>query len=242
MTFNFNPNAGKLTFIKSSVYDQAAGTVMFSVDPSVPMNLPAGGKVRFKAAESTVEDSNLTYEVMDMDIITQQYLLSDAQVNSLESKMKRGLNMEFLSWDLERVNMPAVPQSTQYDRQFDCTGGTINALLFTPLNGHLISSADNASSFRWRVNGLETTNRDILLGGALYNDRVMSVLSSGSIKVRNLYPNAFLAGQSLPLSPERQVAQIRLNQGAAASNAKILYLYKQRRRMIKASSSAIQVL
>ena len=138
-------------------------------------------------------------------------------------------------------NMPAVSANTQYDRQYDIRSGTINALLLTPANNSLLSIKDNVSSFRWRLNGIEQTNWDIVLNQSLYNDRLLSVLSSGNIKVRNLAPVSFIAGQSIPLSPESQVLQIRLNQGANPSSAKISYLYKQVSRAIKASDTMIQV-
>ena len=137
--------------------------------------------------------------------------------------------------------MPAITANTQYDRQFDLRSGVINAMMLTPPQNHLVSVADNATSFRWRLNGLEQTNRDIVINQSLYNDRLLSVLSSGNIKVRNLSPVSFVAPQSVPLSPEQQVLQIRLNQGSSGSTAKILYLYKQVRRAIKASNTMVQV-
>lgn len=239
-TLTFPENKTADAVIASSSYSQSSNEVTFTLKDNVNVTW-ISNNVSFQAKASGVGDTDLTYEINDVDLIAYQYLLSDSQISSLESKMKRGLNMEFLSYDLERVNMPAVVANTQYDRQFDCPPNTINVLMMTPLNGYLVSGADNASSFRWRLNGLETTNRDIVLGQSLYNDRIMSVLSSGSIKVRNLAPVSYIAGQSLPASPERQVVQIRQNQGSAASNAKILYLYKQRRRVIKANSNSVQV-
>ena len=227
--------------IKSSEFDKTNNTVTYTLDSALTNPWTADGAASFKAVANAAADSTLTYEINDVDIIAYQYLLGDSQINSLESKMKRGLNMEFLTYDLERINMPEVALNTQYDRQFDCGANTINAIMMTPQNGFLTSGSDNVKSFRWRVNGLETTNRDIVLGQSLYNDRLMSVLSSGSIKVKNLAPVSFLAGQSLAVSPERQVVQVRLNQGSVASNAKILYLYKQRRRVIKANSNSVEV-
>ena len=195
----------------------------------------------FKARASAVANANLTYEIEDVHIIVPQYLLSPAQVNSMESKMKRGVNMQFLTYEVERINMPAITANTQYDRQFDLRSGVINAMMLTPPQNELVSVADNATSFRWRLNGLEQTNRDIVINQSLYNDRLLSVLSSGNIKVRNLSPVSFVAPQSVPLSPEQQVLQIRLNQGSSGSTAKILYLYKQVRRAIKASNTMVQV-
>ena len=195
----------------------------------------------FQARSDGFADTDLTYEIDDVHLIVPQYLLTPAQVNAMESKVKRGVNMNFLTYEVERINMPAVSASTQYDRQFDIHPGTINAIMLTPASNTLPSIQDNASSFRWRLNGLEQTNRDIVINQSLYNDRVMSVLSSGNIKVRNLSPVSFIAPQSVPLSPERQVLQIRLNQSSSPSTAKILYLYKQVRKAIRASNSRIEV-
>lgn len=155
--------------------------------------------------------------------------------------MKRGVNMNFMTYQLERINMPIVAANTQFDRQFDIHPGTVNAIMLTPASNTLPSIADNAESFRWRLNGLEQTNRDIVINQSLYNDRLMSVLSSGNMKVRNLSPVVFIAPQSIPLSPERQVLQIRLNQSSNPSSAKILYMYKQVRKSIRASNSRIEV-
>ena len=236
--------------VLSSSYSQSAKTVVYTLSDDDFFEESKAGAVEptlvatqsFQARTGSVGNADLTYEIEDVHIIVPQYLLSPAQVNSMESKMKRGVNMNFLTYEVERINMPVIAKSTQYDRQFDLRSGVINAMMLTPAQNDLLSIADGASSFRWRLNGLEQTNRDIVINQSLYNDRLLSVLSSGNIKVRNLAPNSFIAPQSVPLSPEQQVLQIRLNQGSGGdSTAKILYLYKQVRRAIKASNSMVQV-
>ncbi len=253
-------SSAKVTYIKkstvlSSSYSQSNQSVAYTVDkiinevspnpsqPGPPVDATAISTQSFqaRAPDSSEDTSNLSYEVRDVHIIVPQYLLTPGQVNSMESKMKRGVNMNFLTYQVERINMSDVAANTQFDRQFDIHPGTINAIMLTPANNTLPSIKDNVSSFRWRLNGLEQTNRDIVVDQSLYNDRVMSVLSSGNIKVRNLSPVVFIAPQSIPLSPERQVLQIRLNQGGTKSSAKILYLYKQVRKAIRASNSRIEV-
>jgi len=253
---SFDATNAKITVLRtngtvlSSSYSQSAKTVVYTLsDDDFIQEAEAGalsptlvGTQSFQARRNSVVSTDLTYEIEDVHIIVPQYLLSPAQVNSMESKMKRGVNMNFLTYEVERINMPSIVKSTQYDRQFDLRSGVINAMMLTPTQNNLLSITDGASSFRWRLNGLEQTNRDIVINQSLYNDRLLSVLSSGNIKVRNLAPNSFIAPQSVPLSPEQQVLQIRLNQGSQSdSTAKILFLYKQVRRAIKASNSMVQV-
>ena len=232
--------------IVSSQYNQSKKTVTYTLTGTVEFkneDETAIASTGFQARPPSADENTtgLTYEIKDVHIIVPQYLLTPAQVNSMESKMKRGVNMSFQTYQLERINMPVVSSNTQFDRQFDIHPGTINAIMLTPAINTLPSITDNVSSFRWRLNGLEQTNRDIVVNQSLYNDRVMSVLSSGNIRVRNLSPVVFIAPQSIPLSPERQVLQIRLNQGGTASNAKILFMYKQVRKAIRASNSRIEV-
>ena len=201
---------------------------------------------------SGVDIGGVTYEISDVQLKLYQYNLGAKQVQSMNSKLKNGLTMEYLTYSLERVNLPTVSANTSYDRQFEIEPNCINAFCMVPIEdgvaGKLrpfFTRRDNIDRYRWRLNGIDTTDRDIEPFKSLYHDRLMASLSSGVFKVKNLrLANAdggnetkdsiFMMPQPIPLSDKNQVLQLRAYQNDTASTPqKTLYLYKQVQKKIR---------
>ena len=177
-----------------------------------------------------------------------------------------------MTYSLERLNMPVIAANASFDRQFDIEPNCINAMTLTPIVNAatatspppLFSRFDKVQSYRWRLDGVDTTSRDIIPCQSLYHDRLMATLTSGYVKVKNLNLNpsqqpvsngfanpannsvaneqqVFVIPSPVPLKQEPQVLQLRINQGDAASTAKTMYLYKQVQKQLKITTQGVQV-
>ena len=196
-----------------------------------------------------------------------------AQQSKLNANMRKGLSLGFNTFSLERVNMPTVEANNQYTRQFDLEPGTVNVFamlpkLFDAARGTansqpLFSLNDGFSDYRWRLNTIDTTSRDIVPYQSLYYDRLMTTLSNSYMKIKNLRltggqapsdatesPQAdgnvktYLIPSPIPRSDESQVLQLRMLRKTAAVNAgsTILHLYKQVQKDLKIQAGGIQVM
>lgn len=261
-------NANVQTKINAMAYDGTNVTI--TVNDAVVFNANAGENL-ITGKDSTVINTDLTYEVMDVELEVYQYQLNSNQQGNLSNKVRKGINMNFITYGLERVNMPTVAASSVYDRQFDLEPNTINVLGMMPItNSNPVTNKanpfyarfDNIKSYRWKLNGIDTTDRDVVPLQSLYNDRLISTLSSGFLKVKNLRlnnglgpaslgytaastdrdPESNMIVQPIPLNQGPQILQLRINQGASAMSAnKIFHLYKQVQKSIKISSAGITV-
>ena len=207
---------------------------------------------------SGTDDHALQYSVSEIDCVVYQWILSPKQQQSLNSKMRKGINLQFMTWKAERVNVPSIIANNAYNRQFDSEPNVVNVFGLMPhvpaVNATsaqpLLSRFDSASSYRWRLNGVDATNQDVKPLGWLYNDRLLATTSNGYMKVKNLNlnnlrsyntanskhdpavltsdPQSFIIPSPIPLSTEQQTIQLRLHQGSTASESdKIFYLCKQ---------------
>ena len=174
--------------------------------------------------------------------------------------MKRGLDMSFITYSLERVNLnDAIVANSTYDRQFDIEPNCMNAMAMTPLkdaSNPFLARQDNVAKYRWRLNDIDTTDRDVEPYKSLYHDRLMATLSSGVYKVKNLHLNRedtdfndngskssiLMIPTPVPMTGERQVLQLRTFQNNNASTSgRTLHLYKQVQKAIKLRGSQVMV-
>ena len=230
-----------------------------------------------KALASATNNKDLVYSIQDVELEVYQYNLGPEQQRKLNANMKRGLNVGFTTFSLERVNMPDVAINHQYTRQFDLEPNTINVFGMMPkqFDGDrasgsveaqpLFSKNDGFSDYRWRLNTVDTTSRDVVPYQSLYNDRLMATLSNGYMKIKNLRlsngkaPSSaidstkadasvqtFLIPSPIPKSDASNVIQLRMLKknatDAANAGTTILHLWKQVQKQLKLQSGGIQVM
>jgi hypothetical protein len=201
---------------------------------------------KLKPNPSTKNDVDLRYSIRDVELEVYQWNLTSQQENSLNSKMKKGVAMDFTTYSLERINMPAITTNSTYVKQFDIEPSTINCFMmfmkyYDAQEGteakdntqHLFSTPDGLNSYRWRLNMIDTTSRDVVPHQSLYNDRLMTTLNNGRMRIKNLRLtngarldadasilsaknkpgiSTFIIPTPIPKREVSQVIQIRINQ------------------------------
>ena len=199
-TYNNGLGGGSVPNVITAIdYDTATNKVQYTLNSSVTWSNTSSDNF-VQPGDSAKSDHILEYSVSEIDCVVYQWILSPKQQQSLNSKMKRGVNLQYLTWKAERVNIPSILAKNTYNRQFDLEPNTVNVIGLIPhvpppssvtLNSAqpLLSRFDSAESYRWRLNGIDTTNQDVLPLGWLYNDRLLATSSNGHMKVKNLNLN-----------------------------------------------------
>jgi hypothetical protein len=267
--------AGDITDI---TYNSGNNKHMITANFGTPPTFAGTNTDVLKPNASGTNDVDLRYSIRDVELEVYQWNLTSQQENSLNSKMKKGVAMDFTTYSLERINMPAITTNSTYVKQFDIEPSTINCFMMfmkyydaqEDVNAgsntqHLFSTPDGLNSYRWRLNMIDTTSRDVVPHQSLYNDRLMTTLNNGRMRIKNLRLtngarldtdesiksaknkpgiSTFIIPTPIPKREVSQVIQIRINQERAAVGAapKILYLWKQVEKSISLKSSGIEVM
>ena len=145
-------------------------------------------------AGAALDNFNITYSISDVDVQVYQYTLGDSQKAKLNSNMKKGISLGFMTYSLERVNLPTITKGQQFTRQIDLEPGVVNVFAMMPKQFDtddqaqpLFSINDGFSNYRYRLNGIDTTgSSDVVPYQSLYYDRLMATLSNGYLKIKNL--------------------------------------------------------
>lgn len=261
--------------ITSINYNSTNNTVDVSWNNSIALDTTNTNtiKARFKSKNATaaLKNTAITYEIMDVDMEIYQYQLNDGQKSKLNSNMKKGLNLGFMTWSLERVNMPAVAAGQTYQRQFDLEPNCVNVFGMMPkqfsaanaVAQPLFSVNQDFTNYRWRLNTVDTTSQDVVPYQSLYNDRLMATLTNGYLKIKNLRLSAgqgpdasivsgkassdvktFLIPTPIPKSESNQVLQLRMlkNANSADVGNTILHVWKHIQKDMKLRSGGVEVM
>lgn len=266
--------------ITSLVYDDTAKTVDVTFSgAAVTFTADENNNIeqRVKQNNGTVLDNfNITYSISDVDVEVYQYTLGDNQRSKLNSNMKKGISLGFMTYSLERVNLPTISKGQQFTRQFDLEPGVVNVFAMMPKQFDtddqaqpLFSINDGFSNYRWRLNGVDTTgSSDVIPYQSLYYDRLMSTLSNGYLKIKNLRLSAgkapenataadsaidspaadasvktYLMSTPIPKTDSNQILQLKMlkKNNAQAAGSTILHVWKQVQKEMKLSQGGIEV-
>jgi len=172
--------------------------------------------------------------VIENAATTIEYNISDAQLVLFQQVGKQAPRQQvvYRTFEVERLNKSA---HETYEQQFDIPGNCITALGLTPTTT-LISVVDNCSSYRYRLNNIDTTDRNIEPNQSpLYIDRMtLSLLNSG-LPVHNLktgFTNQALFLNPIPLQDAPQVLHLSMKFSSAPA-CPVIYFYKQVERVLK---------
>ena len=196
--------------------------------------VPATGVVTITLSDNVGSVDITAVTVIENAATTIEYNISDAQVVLFQQVGKQAPRQQvvYRTFEVERLNKSA---HETYEQQFDIPGNCITALALTPTTS-LMSVIDNCSSYRYRLNNIDTTDRNIEPNQSpLYIDRMtLSLLNSG-LPVHNLktgFTNQALFLNPIPLQDAPQVLHLSMKFSSAPA-CPVIYFYKQVERVLK---------
>jgi hypothetical protein len=139
-------------------YDELAGTLLFS-KPIISASPLEDITDIFIVPKST---QPLSWEVQQTDLVLHKLLQ--------ETPMKQ---FQYETYSVEQTNQPA---TLQYRKQFQLEADAMSFVYMTPLDS-LIGEQNLSASYRWTLNNIDLTNRNIPINrntsGSLYYDRLL---------------------------------------------------------------------
>lgn len=133
------------------------GKVEIVVDTAIP----AAGAVTDVEVGLNVEDTaTVNYQINDIFLELHTLNLTPQQTEAASRALK-SLQIPYLE---HRLIKKVLVSTQDYAESLHVDAGCSNIAVFTPFNNRLVSSYDNARSYRWSVDGNYITNRSITLG------------------------------------------------------------------------------
>lgn len=136
---------------------------------------------------------------------------------------------EYETYSVEQTNQPA---TFQYRKQFQIEADAMKMVYMTPLSS-LISEQNLASSYRWTVNNIDLTNRNIPIdrqfSGSLYYDRLLMNVDG----IQQLDPSpigdllATIYPERVPMG-QNNMAELMIDANTAAMEGCVGHLFKTR--------------
>jgi len=136
---------------------------------------------------------------------------------------------EYETYSVEQTNQPA---TLQYRKQFQVEADAMKMVYMTPLDT-LISEQNLASSYRWTVNNIDLTNRNIPIdrqtAGSLYYDRLLMNVDG----IQQLDPSpigdlvATIYPERLPIG-QNNMAELMIDANTASMEGCVGHLFKTR--------------
>lgn len=169
--------------------------------------------------------ASTSYEITEASLVLAQLPNSSASGNE---------EVEFRTWKLERINRPA---QNLYDKQVDlepiCNMVMIGEQRYGNGYDTLRFIGNGLQSYRHRLNGIDTTDRDVStavqsgieFSSPLFYDRFIHGLESGGYRVDSL-PNEYsvFVTEPIPKTASSQTLQIRRNANNPAAST--MYVFK----------------
>jgi hypothetical protein len=157
----------------------------------------------------------------------------DLVLHKLLQPVKMG-KMVYDTWSLEQTNQP---QTSNYRKQFYTEDDVYKFAYLTP-NSTLISEVNNANNYRFTLNNIDLTNRDIPIdfatNNSLYNDRLIMNVDglasvqpspSGTLQTA-VYPDRCPIGQ-------RNMVELQLSNSNGEAMAEVVgHFFKIRARQV----------
>lgn len=139
--------------------------------------------------------------------------------------------LAFQTYALEMVNRE---QTTDYRRQFELEPNCDLVYLISPSSLDLVSTRDNLGSYRLTLQGIDTTNRDIIFdtnNNSLYYDRlIMNINNIKSLELKSGLVDVFLITETISAPQPGMPNFLDVRETASGTtqlSQKILYLFKR---------------
>ena len=165
---------------------------------------------------------DLSYKIFDPVLQIVEVLPTSQSVVQLQKALKSGIDTVYKTWQVERFNLQG--GQTQFNRMFYLDPVCDRTVLLNNRSDELESSLWYFKDYRTQLNGVDTTNKNVVYDTALYKDRIMSKFPKN---VKNLKHHRFIIPESIPISNEKQSYQVQLNSNGVNFEDSQLFLFKR---------------
>lgn len=185
---------------------------------------------------SEIQAADLTYEIPRAEVV-----LIQSSKKAADSPPK-----VYSTWKMEPTLIEYGTQMWQH--QFILEPNTYNAMLLYPeqvSNGEqsMASATDSLATYRWAIDNIDNTNRDVAINQALHRDKLIDTFNNSDMKLKSLFagdssiiPIKVYTGvdnENMYMNNQTHTLQVTLKAGLDDSGAqaqlvpKNLYLFKQ---------------
>ena len=161
----------------------------------------------------------LSHNVLEPYLVLVEHSLPQKAMDKLRKDVRKGF--EYQSFVVENDNLTA---GNSFFKQYFLDPLCDRTLFVANDQTDLDSTIDNFEHYRTTISGVSTTNKNVVLGNALYRDRIMRGMV---VPVNNLHNNIFCIPERVPVSKERTIYQVKLESDGDNMAASNLYLFKR---------------
>jgi hypothetical protein len=188
-------------------------------------------------ALKSVPAASIDWSFSNPNLVVQQLSAN----HRLVAKLPKSMTMNYPRFTIETTNIPTGTLNFNKIFSVDPSVKNLFVLVVDPTTG-LISALNNPgdavilASYRWRINNIDKTTRDIVMQSSLEKDTIIQTMNNSSKPLKNLQKFYGLSGTNpiylsvpmcaVPYGIPKQV-QLALQYSAATPNDRILYLVKE---------------
>ena len=180
------------------------------------------------------------WEILEASIELLELQLSKPQMQSAMAALEKGLTIPFYDLDLVVQQMS---DTSDYNQILQSPPNSVAVIAFTPAIAGIVSKLNKAASYRYSIDGLNTTDRDIVVGAysqvgkQLHQHRLIQAFTNMGLTLRrfdapnNRYAQAgdtvdhLIFPQILPLVPKLQNVQLRIKGSAAMPGCNVFNVF-----------------
>lgn len=231
--------------------DGVPGQVKVTLSDSIPAG-PANQTLNNLILIPVSTDGTADWSVIEANLVVPQLMMNKGMQQQYQQELAKGIDIDYMVWDVEAANQDS---GSRFNRQFTLPPMTGNVIAVTPRDNLLFPNRDNASTFRWKLNGEYTTDNAIAQKSPLYYDRVQDTFNNMGKQLKNmdcLYradTNRFFTAsaepmimpQPVPLMPEQSMLDLEVYASPNLTQGNI-YCYKQKRRTLKLNNNGVELM
>ena len=232
----------------SSIAITSDNEVTITVNSSVGWVPYEAENVKIKGQISGVNNTALSYVVNDAQLRLTQWTLTGNQASKMSGLSTKQLSIPFVSWIVERVNMPTVSADSKYVDLIELHPNCRQVMIMVPDpagSNPLLSLQDNQQNYRFSLDTIYTTSRAIVPHDALYYDRLIQGLVNSQQAINNYVgaTNPVIWCQDVPVDGRSHQLQYEFNQNSNAGTAnKVMYVFQCINKVIKSGKGGMMVM
>ncbi len=228
-------NAANLDIVVTDPFTIPANTNMtdiYIVTQSVKPVIDLAQIINFPI--NALGNGTQTLQLSNPTLVLHELFPSHKQVKAYVQATNKQLQYSY--WKVENVNIPTGTNS--FVRQFNVDGDCKNIFAIIKRDGNLLSVGDQLKSYRWRINGIDKTTRDIVIDSSLEQDCIIQTFNNSDIASLKSYQSLEKAYgdlidyivvpmTSVPFDGQPKQVMLTLNYVTSTLTDKILFFVKE---------------